>query len=33
MIYPYMAKFENGYAISMQDAEGKVYTNLHVLTA
>lgn len=32
-IYPFVAKLENGYAISLRDAEGNVYTNMHVITA
>lgn len=32
MIYPYVAQIENGYAISLKDAEGNIYTNLLALT-
>ena len=33
MIYPFVAKIEGGYAVSLRDEGGNIYTNLHILTA
>ena len=32
IIYPFVAKVEDGYAISLRDESGNVYTNLHIIT-